>query len=98
MVCVKEAITITTGPPRERPEGRGPARPNSSRGTHGFDPVQFKTMWAIFYAAGPNVRAGAQITPFENVDVFPFMAKILGLKSPAGIDGEEKTLDPIYRK
>jgi predicted AlkP superfamily pyrophosphatase or phosphodiesterase len=98
VVCVKEAISITTGPPRERPEGRGPARPNSSRGAHGFDPAEFKTMQAIFYAAGPNVRPGVQLKPFENVDVFPFMAKILWLKSPAGIDGVEKTLDPIYRK
>ena len=30
VVFVKEAISIAVGPPRERPEGRGPARPNSS--------------------------------------------------------------------
>jgi alkaline phosphatase D len=98
VVCVKEAITITAGPPRESPEGRGPARPNSARGAHGFDPGEFKTMQAIFFAAGPNVRPGVQVKPFANVDVFPFMVKILGLKPPAGIDGVEKTLDAIYRK
>ena len=55
-------------------------------------------MQAIFYAAGPNVRQGIQLKPFENVNVFPFVVKILGLKSTAGIDGVEKILDPIYRK
>jgi alkaline phosphatase D len=98
VICVKEAISLTTGPPRERAEGRGPARPNSSRGAHGFDPGEFKTMQAIFYAVGPNVRPGVRLKPFENVDVFPFMVKILGLKSPAGVDGSEKTLDAAYRK
>jgi predicted AlkP superfamily pyrophosphatase or phosphodiesterase len=98
VICVKEATSLTAGPPRERPEGRGTPRPNSSRGAHGFDPAEFKTMQAIFYAAGPNVRPGAVIKPFENVNVFPFMVKILGLKSPPGIDGSEKTLDTIYRK
>jgi alkaline phosphatase D len=55
-------------------------------------------MQAIFYAAGPNVRPGVQIEPFENVNVFPFLAKILGLRSPAGLDGSEKVLDSAYRK
>jgi predicted AlkP superfamily pyrophosphatase or phosphodiesterase len=98
VICVKEAISLTTGPPRERPEGRGSPRPNSSRGAHGFDPAGFKTMQAIFYAAGPNIRPGVQLEPFENVNVFPFIVKILGLKSPSGIDGSEKVLDAAYRK
>jgi hypothetical protein len=31
------------------------------------------------------------------VNVFPFIVKILGLKSPSGIDGSEKVLDVAYR-
>jgi alkaline phosphatase D len=95
VICVKEPVTLSTAPPRER---EGPPRPNSARGAHGFDPAQFKTMWAIFYAAGPNVRHGVVIKPFENVNVFPFMARILGVSSPPGLDGSEKVLDPIYLK
>lgn len=94
VICVKEATALSTAPPRERPGG-GRA---GSRGAHGFDPAEFKTMDAIFYAVGPNVKPGVQIKPFENVNVFPFMAKILGLQSPPGIDGSEKVLDGIYRK
>jgi predicted AlkP superfamily pyrophosphatase or phosphodiesterase len=97
VICVNEATSLSAGPPRERPEGRGAPRPNSSRGAHGFDPAAFKTMQAIFYAVGPNVRPGTQLKPFENVNVFPFIVKILGLKSPPGIDGSEKVLDVAYR-
>lgn len=94
VISVKEATALSTGPPRERPPSATP----SSRGAHGFDPYYFKTMNAIFYAVGPNVRPGSQIKAFENVNVFPFMAKILGLQSPPGIDGSEKVLDGIFRK
>jgi alkaline phosphatase D len=55
-------------------------------------------MQAIFYAAGPNVRPGVTVAPFENIHVFPFVAKILGLQSPAGLDGREAVLASIYRK
>jgi len=95
VVCVKEATALVTAPPRERP---GPPRPSSSRGAHGFDPYDFKTMQAIFYAVGPNVRPGARLEPFENVHVFPFITKILGLQSPPGLDGSEKVLDGVYRR
>jgi predicted AlkP superfamily pyrophosphatase or phosphodiesterase len=94
VVCVKEATALVTSPPRERPE----ASRSSSRGAHGFDPYDFKTMQGIFYAAGPNVRPGTRIEPFENVHVFPFIAKILGLQSPPGLDGSEAVLDNVYRK
>jgi alkaline phosphatase D len=94
VVCVKEATALVTSPPRERAE----TSRSSSRGAHGFDPYDFKTMQGIFYAAGPNVRPGAQIKPFENVHVFPFIAKILGLQSPPRLDGSEAVLDGVYRK
>jgi predicted AlkP superfamily pyrophosphatase or phosphodiesterase len=48
-------------------------------GSHGFDPAKFPEMKAIFFAAGPDIRAGATVAPFENVTVYPFVAKILGL-------------------
>jgi alkaline phosphatase D len=48
-------------------------RPNAGpRGTHGFDVREMKTMQAIFYAVGPNVKPGEELKPFENVNVFPF--------------------------
>ncbi|HTP89829.1 MAG TPA: ectonucleotide pyrophosphatase/phosphodiesterase [Bryobacteraceae bacterium] len=72
-------------------------RPMKEEGAHGYDPRQFRTMHAIFYAAGPNIRAGVRLEPFENIDVAPFIAKILGLRMPAGIDGSAKPLEPALR-
>jgi predicted AlkP superfamily pyrophosphatase or phosphodiesterase len=65
-------------------------------GEHGYDPREFATMQAIFYATGPNIKPATKIPSFENVNVYPFIAKILGLKLPGKLDGSEAVLDPIY--
>jgi len=88
VVCARAATTLVTA---------APSRP-LSKGNHGFDPQEFKTMQAIFYAAGPNVQPGMQLQPFENVDVFPFIARILGLQPPPGLDGDASVLAGAYRK
>ena len=65
-------------------------------GRHGYDTARVPEMKAIFFAAGPDIRSGVKVPPFENVDIYPLIAKILGLditKLPAGpIDG---TLAPL---
>ena len=71
--------------------------PNTDPGQHGYDPQIVPEMKAIFYAAGPNIRAGVKVKPFENVDVYPLIARILGLKTGA-IDGRLRTLQPILAK
>jgi predicted AlkP superfamily pyrophosphatase or phosphodiesterase len=48
-------------------------------GMHGYDPARMAEMKAIFFAAGPDIRAGVKVGSFENVDVYPFVAGILGL-------------------
>jgi predicted AlkP superfamily pyrophosphatase or phosphodiesterase len=65
-------------------------------GAHGFDPI-IKEMNGIFYASGPNIKSGIKLKPFENIHVYPFIAKILGLKMPP-IDGNAKTLEKAYKK
>jgi len=37
--------------------------------------------------AGPGIRAGLTIPEVENVDVYPLMTELLGLRPAAGIDG-----------
>jgi alkaline phosphatase D len=66
-------------------------------GEHGYDPRVFKSMHAIFYAIGPNIRKETQIPSFENVNVYPFLAKILGLRIPDQLDGSASVLDIVYR-
>jgi len=36
-------------------------------------------MKALFVAAGPDIRNGVVLEPFENVNVYPLVARILGL-------------------
>ena len=74
-----------------------PNRP-PPKGNHGYDETEFKTMDAIFYAAGPNIKPGVVLKPFENVNVFPFVTKILGLQNPAGLDGSITALESAYKQ
>jgi predicted AlkP superfamily pyrophosphatase or phosphodiesterase len=63
-------------------------------GTHGYDPEEVNNMKGIFYAAGPNIKAGKKIPAFNNVHIYPLIAEILGLKAPA-TDGDIKILAEI---
>ncbi|HUB81931.1 MAG TPA: ectonucleotide pyrophosphatase/phosphodiesterase [Bryobacteraceae bacterium] len=87
VVYVHGAKVAVTGMQNRTPHG----------GAHGFDEQELKTMDAIFYAAGPNVKPGMALKPFENVNVFPFITRILGLKNPPDLDGKEAVLDTAYR-
>lgn len=63
-------------------------------GTHGYDPLLVKNMRGIFYAIGPNIKAGERIPAFENIHIYPFVAALLKLDIPP-IDGEIKVLKDI---
>jgi len=65
-------------------------------GGHGYDPRAMPTMKAIFYAAGPDIRVGVTLPSFENVDVYPFVVKVLGLTS-GPVDGELGPLQGILK-
>lgn len=67
-----------------------------NKGSHGYDPQQFKTMRAIFFAAGPDIRPHTTVPSFENVNLYPFIAKILGLEA-APNDGNITALAPILQ-
>ena len=56
-----------------------------SGGTHGFDNNN-KDMHAIFYAVGPAFKTGYLQPTFNNIDIYPLIAKIMRLK-PATVDG-----------
>ena len=65
-------------------------------GEHGFDNL-FLQMGATFYAWGPAFKKGLKISPFENVNVYPLVARILGLTLPEGIDGKPGVLKGTLR-
>ncbi len=55
-------------------------------GGHGFDPAKMPEMKAIFFAQGPDIKSGTQLSGFDNVSVYPFIARLLGLDAPS-VDG-----------
>lgn len=67
-----------------------------NKGGHGYDPERMKTMRAIFYAVGPDIRPGVAVDPFENVNIFPLVVKILGLDTVPN-DGDAKVLEGILQ-
>jgi len=64
-------------------------------GAHGYDPFAVKDMHAIFYAWGPNFKKGLTIPTFPNVDVYPMIAKLLGLTYTEQIDGTIELADKV---
>jgi hypothetical protein len=66
-------------------------------GEHGFDNI-LSDMGATFYAWGPAFKNGLVIPAFENVNVYPLIARILGLTlPPGGIDGKPEVMKGILR-
>ncbi len=51
-------------------------------GQHGFDPAA-PEMRALFLAHGPAFRPGSRLPAFDNVDVQPLLARLLGVVAPA---------------
>jgi alkaline phosphatase D len=92
---IGDPVVVATGPYSIRAKGPAdPARDHPpNKGVHGYDPASVPEMRAIFYAEGPDIRKGAKLKPFENVNVYPFLAEILGLNAPA-IDGSAAVLEP----
>jgi len=58
-------------------------------------------MKAIFFAAGPDIRPGITLAPFENVDVYPLIARILGLDishlRTGPVDGKLEVLEGVLK-
>jgi alkaline phosphatase D len=60
-------------------------------GAHGYDNAN-KDMEAIFYAMGPAFKKRYVHPTFNNVDLYPLIAEILGLV-PAQVDGKPENVE-----
>jgi alkaline phosphatase D len=76
----------------------GAALPKYSAGEHGYNVKWFPEMRTIFYAQGPNLKQHQTIGEFDNVNVYPLIAELLGLKPPANLDGNSKVLQGILKR
>ena len=79
VVIMDESWTIATNPAQK-------LRVWEPWGQHGWDPA-YQSMRAVFAISGPGVREGATIGDVNNVDVFPLLTELLGLRAPERIDG-----------
>jgi len=64
-------------------------------GAHGYDPFD-PAMRAVFVAHGPAFRRGVTLPVFDNVDVYPLLTRLMGVKGDKG-DGSLKSLKPALR-
>jgi predicted AlkP superfamily pyrophosphatase or phosphodiesterase len=55
-------------------------------GSHGYDNAA-PEMRALFMAWGPSIRSGAKVGEMDNVDVYPLLATLIGVK-PLKNDGK----------
>jgi alkaline phosphatase D len=79
-----DPVVIATGPYAIRARKPLAGRPDEPpiAGNHGYDPHTMPSMKASFYAAGPDLVPGKTVKPFENVNLYPWMAHMLGLTAP----------------
>jgi predicted AlkP superfamily pyrophosphatase or phosphodiesterase len=67
-------------------------------GRHGYDPRAVKDMMASFMAWGPQFKKGKVIAPFENIQVYALVARILGLNIDQPVDSRPGVLKKIMKK
>ena len=91
-----DPVIVARGPYAIRDHAPPPDREDRAPrvGNHGFDPWMMPNMKAVFYAEGPDIRHNVKLKPFENVNVYPLLVKILGLDSPP-VDGSPNVLSGI---
>lgn len=66
-------------------------------GKHGYNPFKVPEMRATFAASGPAFKEGKKIGKFRNVNLYPMVAEILGLKVSQTIDGSPKTAKKVLK-
>jgi alkaline phosphatase D len=93
-----DPVVIATGPYPIRAHKPSADKPDHSpeAGMHGFDPRKVPDMKASFFAAGPDIVPGKTVSPFENTNLYPWIAHILGLQAPKS-DGSLNVLAGTLR-
>jgi len=64
-------------------------------GAHGYDPTN-RSMGALFVAAGPTLRPGLVVKPFENIHIYDLLCEVLRI-APASNDGDPAVAHSFLR-
>jgi predicted AlkP superfamily pyrophosphatase or phosphodiesterase len=70
-----------------------PPREPFTGGNHGYDNAS-PEMAALFIANGPAFRPGT-LSAFDNVDVYPLLRDLLGLRPARDVDGTDAVFKPV---
>lgn len=70
----------------------------TSVGKHGYNARLVLEMKATFFAWGPEFKNNVVVDEFSNVNVYPLVAEILGLKIEQPIDGKLKVLKQTLKE
>jgi len=93
-----DPVVVATGPYNIRARTPSEGKPDypAPVGMHGYDPRKVPEMKASFFAAGPDILEGKTLATFENVNLYPWMAHMLGLAAPKN-DGSLNVLSGTLR-
>jgi alkaline phosphatase D len=93
-----DPVVVPTGPfaIRAHAPAAGQSESHPQTGMHGFDPHKTPEMKASFFAAGPDIVEGKTVAPFDNVNLYPWLAHLLGLNPPKS-DGSLNILSGTLR-
>jgi len=93
-----DPVVIATGPYAIRAHKPSQGKPDTApeAGMHGFDPGRVPEMKAIFFAAGPDIVPGKTVAPFQNTNLYPWIAHMLGLRTTRN-DGSLNVLAATLR-
>jgi predicted AlkP superfamily pyrophosphatase or phosphodiesterase len=80
VIIMEEAWTLNAS-------ARASTRDTERWGMHGWDPA-LPSMHAFFMIMGPSIRAGAVVPEVRNIDVYPLMTELLGLRPAGGLAGQ----------
>jgi predicted AlkP superfamily pyrophosphatase or phosphodiesterase len=96
-----DPVVVPTGPYFIDVSEDAAAAEHLPKGAHGYDATHMPEMKAIFVAAGPDIRPEIMLAPFENVNVYPLIARILGLDianlKTGPIDGKLEVLEGVLK-
>ena len=92
IVCQADIGWILTTRPKPGDRARMDDGNAHATGSHGYAP-ESPEMRAVFVADGPRFADGKRLPAFDNVDVYPLLARLLGVPA-APNDGDPATLLP----
>ena len=92
IVCQADIGWILTTRPKqdESTAMRDDSDDAHATGAHGYAP-EAPEMRAVFVADGPRIADGRRLPPFDNVDVYPLLMRLLGVPAEPN-DGDPATL------